>query len=201
MLRKHRTATGPCLANAAPALTAAAQPDYALDLSVDFTSGVVSGTLRLDYLNTTGIEQTELLFRLHPNATHIYGSASLRVLTATVSSTRVEPLLFVEDTVLLVPLLEALAPGESTTIALTFEATASVRAPDGQDQLFDYGIFTKTDRSLVLTSFYPILAPYTDEGWAIDPPFPFGDALTAETASYDVRLTVAADSPGRQPYR
>jgi len=164
-----------------------------MDLSVEYEDGTVIGTVLVDYINATDFSQSELVFRLHPNATHIYGSASLRVLTATAGGAPADPLLFVEDTVLVVPLAEPLAPGGATSIGITFQATASSRSSRPQGDLFDYGIFTKTDRSLVLTSFYPILVPYTDEGWTVDAPLPFGDALTAEAASYDVRLTVASD--------
>ena len=171
----------------------AAQPHYAMDLVVDFEAGVVSGTLSVHYWNMTGIPQTELFFRLHPNATHIYGSASLNILSVTADGLPVEPQLFVEDTVLLVPLAQALAPGSETTVTLTFEAMASLHTSESADQPSDYGILTKSQHALVLTAFYPILAPYTDEGWAIDPPFPIGDALMAEAASYDVKLQLPGE--------
>ncbi|MBU0596117.1 M1 family metallopeptidase [Candidatus Bipolaricaulota bacterium] len=165
------------------------EPHYSMDLSVDFAAGTVLGSLRLDYRNATDLPQTELFFRLYPNAIHIYGDASLRLLAVEVGGSSVEPRLFVEDTVLMVPLFIPLQPGETTSIELTFKASASSHVPDPQDELLNYGILTKSEGALVLTSFYPILAAYTEEGWAIDPPFPFGDALSAETASYDVRLT------------
>jgi len=171
----------------------AARPHYAMDLAIDFEAGVVSGTLHLDYRNATGIPQTELFFRLHPNATPIYGSASLTVLSATVDGVAVEPRLYVDDTVLLIPLAQALAPQSETAITLTFQATASLDGMDPTNQRTDYGILTKSPTTLVLTAFYPILAPYTDEGWAIDPPLPIGDALMAEAASYDVRLELPAE--------
>ena len=41
-----------------------------------------------------------------------------------------------------------------------------------------------------MTAFHPILAPYTDEGWVLDPVVAHGDALFAETADYVVRVTV-----------
>jgi hypothetical protein len=193
MANRHRMVIALVLLASIASLSGFGQPHYAMDVAVNFVSGSVAGTLLLNYVNTTGIEQSEVFFRLYPNATYIYGGASLRVLTATVDGVSVEPQLYVDDTALMVPLADVLAPGEATTIGLTFETKPSSRAPRTQDQLFDYGILTKSEQTLVLSSFYPLLAPYTDEGWTIDPPFPFGDALSAETASYDVRLTVPPD--------
>ena len=182
-----------CVTILAFSVSAAAIHRYALDLDIDFEEGRVHGTSQVEYENTTGMTQTEVFFHLYPNADHMYGDASLRILAASVDGVAVDVGLFVEDTVLLVPLPEPIAAGETATIVLTFDATASSHDPDASGQGAAYGIFTRSDDALVLTSFYPILALYTHEGWAIDPPLPIGDALTSETSSYDVRIEVDAD--------
>ena len=185
-----------CVTILAFSVSAAAIHSYVMDLDIDFEKGRVRGTSQVEYENTTGMTQTEVFFHLYPNADYIYGDAEIRVLAATVDGVAVDVGLFVEDTVLLVPLPEPVATGEAATIVLTFDATASSYDPDASGQGVAYGIFTRSDDALVLTSFYPLLALYTREGWAIDPPFPIGDALTSETSSYDVQIEIDA---GLQP--
>lgn len=166
-------------------------PHYAMEVTVDFASASFTGDLRVEYVNTTGIELGELFFRLYPNGTGIYGDASLRVTETSVEGRAVVAETFVEDTVLYVPLPEPLRPDARVAVTIAFEGTAEnwVRAERSPSA---YGLLTRSENALTLTAFYPILALYTEEGWSLDPVFEFGDALMSEASSYEVRLTIPA---------
>ena len=103
---------------------AAASRRYAIDVAVDYDAASFAGTLRLDYLNTTGIELSELFFRLYPNAAGIYGGAEIRIIEVLVDGRNVDTGMYVEDTVLYVPLREPLLPGSRVDVMIAFEGHA-----------------------------------------------------------------------------
>jgi len=114
------------------------------------------------------------------------------VFDARVGAEPVETSLFVDDTVLMLPLSQPLEPGQTVSVALSFRGRASQRLAVPPPVTHEYGILTKTPSVLTLTSFYPLLAPYLEEGWALDPILGIGDALFAEASSYDVSVRVDA---------
>jgi len=165
-------------------------PHYQMHVAVDYDAGAYDGGMRLEYTNRTGASLGELFFRLYPNATGIYGDATLRVTETLVDGQVVETTMYVDDTVLYVPLPDSLAPDASVSVALTFEGSAddwTGATPPDEDA---YGLLTRSDHAMTMTAFYPILAIYSDEGWGLDPVLPFGDALMSAAASYDVTVTV-----------
>ncbi len=167
-----------------------AAPRYRMSLDVDYAAGTYSGEVAIDYANGADIAQTEVFFRLYGNADALYGAASIVVTSADVGGQSVSPSLYADDTVVFVPLPSPLAPGDATEIVLRFEGSAARLGPTGFATDSEYGLLTRSDSMLTLTAFYPILAPYTSEGWAIDPVAPHGDAAFADAADYDVTLLV-----------
>jgi aminopeptidase N len=135
-------------------------PHYAMHVDVDYEAASFTGDLRVEYVNTTGIELGELFFRLYPNGAGIYGDASLRVTETSVEGRAVEAETFVEDTVLYVPLPEPLRPDARVAVTIAFEGTAedwfrAERSPSA------YGLLTRSENALTLTAFYPIPAGLT----------------------------------------
>ncbi|MCX6094318.1 MAG: M1 family metallopeptidase [Candidatus Bipolaricaulota bacterium] len=167
-----------------------AETHYILSLDVDYNSGTYEGTLAVTYGNPAPEPLAELFFRLYPNAATLYSGSSVEILDARVGDTPVETALYVDDTVLMVPLPKPLPPTQTTSVTLTFRGRASLRLDANPPVTHEYGILTKTPYALVLTSFYPLLAPYLDEGWALDPVGGIGDALFSEASSYDVTVRV-----------
>lgn len=166
-------------------------PHYTMEVTVDYASGSFSGEMMLEYRNATGLDQAELFFRLYPNGDATYGDASVHVREASVDGVPVETETFVNDTVLLVMLPDPLPPDARATVAMRFDGSADdwrTTAPSSQA----YGLLTRSDHAMTLTAFYPILAAYTEDGWALDPVFGFGDALMTQASTYDVRLTTSA---------
>lgn len=170
--------------------SAVAETRYVLSLDVDYDSGTYEGTLAVTCENPTPEPLSEVFFRLYPNAATLYSGASVEILNARVGDTPVETTLYVDDTALLVPLPQPLPPAQTVSVTLALRGRASLRLDANPPVTHEYGILTKTPHALVLTSFYPLLAPYLDEGWALDPVGGIGDALFSEASSYEVTLRV-----------
>ncbi len=179
------------LVAAVPHPSTGAPPRYTMHVDVDYEAASFTGELRVEVSNTTGTELGELFFRLYPNGVGIYGDASLRVTEVFVEGRAVDAETFVEDTVLYVPLPESLPPDAQVAVTIAFEGTAEDWR-HGERSPYAYGLLTRSGSALTLTAFYPILALYTEAGWAINPVFEFGDALTSEASSYEVSLTIPA---------
>lgn len=168
-------------------------PTYRLDVQVDAPAGSYSGTLAMQFENSTSASLTEVFFRLYPNSAGLYGAARLDVTAASVAGVAVETALFVDDTVLFIPLATPLEPGDEVAIELSFSGRAALASPAFATPT-EYGVLTRSRDVLTFTAFYPVLAPCRSEGWAIDPLPPFGDPLFADAATYEVSIVVAADA-------
>jgi hypothetical protein len=187
--------------------SAAAAPAYRMSLDVDYAEGTFQGDVTVLCENRTPVAFDELFFRLYGNADVLYGAASIEVTSTLVAGDPAATTLFADDTVLFVPLARPLAPGESIEVRLAFHGRAARTSEAGFATETEYGLLTKSPDVLTLTAFYPILAPYAQEGWVLDPVNPVGDPLFADAATYDVSLVVdanvstipRADTTSREP--
>ncbi len=171
------------------ALAGAAAPHYEMSIALDAAAGTYEGTAAIAYTNETPLALDEIFLRLVPNGRDLFGAATLDVTAASAAGGAVDVMLYAEDTVLMVPLAAPLAVGETIELALAFRGRAA-DARGGFSSTSEYGLMTRSRDTLTLIGFYPLLAPYTAEGWALDPPAPLGDPLFAEAATYDVTLIV-----------
>ncbi|MBA3450968.1 MAG: hypothetical protein H0T18_07135, partial [Chloroflexia bacterium] len=199
MVRERDTATIPGardpLADVVPGALAPAQraadalSAYRMDVAFDPAFGTIGGEMMLTWRNPASRPLDEVWFRLFPNAFY-YGEGNLDVVDLTVDGEPVIPEFALADTALRVPLLDAVAPGESAEIALTFTTTVPA------DATGSYGIFSRdtSNGSWVLADWYPILAVYEEgAGWALPEVTSFGDPTYAPSAFYDVQVTSPAD--------
>jgi peptidase M1-like protein len=173
-----------------------AQPalSYDINLIVDYDTGAFEGTAVIDYTNSTGVALPELFFRLFANDDSLYGTAFVQILDITIQTTSRTFSLYLDDTVVLLPLDIPLQPNELIEVVIAFSGNASnwpANQFNGSDET-GYGLLTKSASALTLTTFYPMLAVYSDEGWTLDPSSGFGDTLTGDTADYSVQLTIRA---------
>ncbi len=167
---------------------------YEIDTSLDYDHGTFHGQVTVEVRNESNSPASELFFRLFANDASTYGSAFIHVDEVSVQSASLPLSLYVNNTVLMVPLSEPLQPEESIAVTLTFDGQTSTwpeDSPGGSDET-GYGLLTKSGSAMTLTAFYPILAMHTDGAWALNPGTGFGDLLSAEAADYDVRLTLKA---------
>lgn len=158
-------------------------PRYTIQASIDPRTGQVTGQMSVQYTHRGAQALTDLVLRLLPNAQAIYGGGSLSVEKVAQDGQSLQTTLAQGRTVLRVPLPQPLRPGQTITLSLTFRA----QAPAGSGQ--GYGIFSRSQESLSLAGWYPVLAVYQDD-WQTPPAPTVGDAMWAETSLYDVRLTV-----------
>lgn len=160
-----------------------AAPRYTLTASVNPEAGTLNGQMTLEFTNTTSESLSEIVLRLYPNAPHIYGGGSLSVSRVTRGETPLETELSESQTVLHIFLNSQLAPGQTITIDLLFDAQIPLYNSQG------YGIYSRARDVTALAGWYPVLAPYRD-GWMAPPVPEVGDAMLAETSFYEVNLTV-----------
>ena len=166
-------------------------PRYDMDLVVDYDSGAFSGTLMLQFANPTEQSLSDIFLRVYANDPTLYGDAFVNVSDVFVQSASCSITWYVGDTVVEIPLETPLAPGERAELQLSFQGQASMWASSGTSPAHTgYGILTKSPLSLTLTAFYPLLAVYAEEGWALDPSTGFGDTLMSDAADYVVRISV-----------
>ncbi|TFH11587.1 MAG: M1 family peptidase [Candidatus Atribacteria bacterium] len=165
--------------------------EYDINLTVDYEAGSFEGHSTIVLLNETQTALPELFFRLFANDSTLYGSASLHVSEVSVQTNSMPFVFFSDDTILMVPLEIPLQPEESLQIEFSFSGKASTwPESDGVGSSgTGYGLLTKSSSALTMTTFYPMLAIYSDEGWALDPSTGFGDTLMGDSADYTVAIT------------
>jgi len=182
------------LSSFAPSVLSQNTLNYDIDLVIDYDSGAFEGRATIQYTNSTGMALSELFFRLYANDSTLYGTAFVQVREISIQTASVPFSLHLDDTVILVPLDAPLEPEEPIEVELAFWGTTSQwplndRYGSGQT---GYGLLTKSASALTLTTFYPMLAVYSDGGWALDPSTGFGDTLMGDTADYSVQVTTRA---------
>ncbi len=169
-------------------------PNYEMHVFVDYDSGTFEGRAMIQYTNSTGIALSELFFRLYANDSTLYGTAFVQVSEVFIQTASTTFSLFLDETVLMIPLSESLQPEETIEVEFRFSGRTSQWPQHDRygSSETGYGLLTKTSSALTLTAFYPMLAVYSDEGWALDPSTGFGDTLMGDTADYSVQVTTRA---------
>jgi len=93
-----------------------------------------------------------------------------------------------EDSVLRIPLAEALEPGQRVVISMDFQVT--VPTIEGGN----YAVLAYLEDILALAHFYPMIPAYDNEiGWYDTVPPNYGDVVYSDTAYYLVQVSLPAD--------
>lgn len=172
------------------ALAGAPRYNLSLDIAQDLKS--FQGSANVDFTNNENVALEALYFRLFPNEDGSYGDGALRVQAVRLAGKPVETRLSLGDTVLEVPLPQALQPGEG--VALEFEFQGQIPQDFGGSATPDgYGIYNLSDGVLALSGWYPILAVYDDDGWNLDPPSKIGDSVYSDVGFYEVEISYPGD--------
>jgi hypothetical protein len=185
-LSPYRQAMLPDFATDVDTVAAGGASHYYIDLTSDpenFNGNddlLFNGVERIRYTNTEAESLSEIYFRLYPN---FYGGR-LEIETVVVDGQLVAPLLEAANSALRVPLSEALSPGSRVDISLFYTITVPANSQQG------YNIFSYSNQTAALATFYPVIAVYDDDGWNVDVPVPYGDATYLDVSLYQVRLTV-----------
>jgi hypothetical protein len=164
-------------------------------LKADFTPATnaalarINGTLDLQYVNATEVEQPTVYLRLYPNSA-IYRSGGMTITSIVVGGQSMPATLSVQRTVLAAPLPSPLAPGGLADLQLSF-TTEIPTDPNGTYGMFEYNSATQV---YALANWFPILAGYDPaSGWLIDPPAVIGDPVFANTALFDALLSTPTE--------
>ncbi|MCC6499841.1 MAG: M1 family metallopeptidase [Anaerolineales bacterium] len=152
---------------------------YHLQLNIADDLFNVTGMEEVKYTNNEDVPLTEIHFRLFPN---ILGGG-MKVSNLRVDDAPVKPRYGLRNSLMIVPLAEALSPGESVIIHMDF----SVVVPQSVD--LNYGVLAYADDVLALAHAYPMVAVYNDEGWNAEIPPQSGDVAFADMSFYLVRVT------------
>lgn len=164
---------------------------YDLDLALAPAGENYHGSGRITFTNNTGSQLSDLVFRTYPNSDLIYGG-ELLVNSALVNGEPVSSEVFLSDrTAFRLRLREPL--GRDDMVVVELEFTGTYPANFGASSRV-YGVFNyvPADEVLTLANWYPLLAPWRDGSWDVDPVIGIGDAVVSQTALFEVSITAPA---------
>jgi len=75
------------------------------------------------------------------------------------------------------------APGQTFSLRLEFRG----EVPEFE-RAEGYGTYSRSQGAVVLSQAYPLLSPWRDDGWLVEPVFPWGDPTVAEVADYTAQV-------------
>lgn len=157
---------------------------YHIQVSISDDLTNLQGREEVRYTNTEDVPLDEIHFRLFPNFTG--GSAEITGLT--VNGEPAEPAYALEGSDMIVPMSEALQPGDQVVIAMNFDVEVPTE-PGG-----NYGTFSMLDDVLLGAHFYPMIPVYNEEGWNVELAPDQGDIVFSDTSYYLVEV----DAPEEQ---
>ena len=160
---------------------------YFIEANVELntTAAVITGSQRARYVNKSEDTLDTVVFRLYPNLPAMGGK--MRVESVKIGEQAVDFEVTERNSVLVVPLLEPLAPGESSETVINF-VTVAERGMNAS-----YGRFGYQLDLLAAPGWHPVFSVYEPEkgGWWTERASPQGDPHYATTALYEVYLTHA----------
>jgi hypothetical protein len=160
------------------ALDLAGLPSYQIDATFDPELATIRAQEILRFPNPGAAALGEIVFRLLPNATSIYGGGSLAIQGIWRGAEPVPWTVSPDQTILTVLIEPALGVGETIELALGYELVVP-RVGSG------YKILHQSSAVTSLAGWYPILAPY-EGGWQAPSVPTVGDANHFDIALYDV---------------
>ncbi|NLW07532.1 MAG: hypothetical protein GX039_06095 [Clostridia bacterium] len=155
-------------------------PVYDLRASYDPASGRLEGELLLAYQNPHLFPLKQLHFNLPANAAYGNGS-NLAVKQVIVNNRPVKA--SSRGSRMVVPLPQQLAPRETVVLAISF----CTQVAEGQTRLGRSGDVS------VLAGWYPVLAPYSEEGWSGVAAVSYGEPYYTSAAHYRVELALPGE--------
>ncbi|GIV88004.1 MAG: peptidase M1 [Chloroflexus sp.] len=181
------------------AQTIAMRPDYVTDLTyqdwdrytiqiqLDPAALQLSGNLTVRLTNRTTVDFDTIWFHLYPN--HPDFGGRLDVTSARIDDIPVPSRTLHNDTLIGLQTPHPIAPGQSTTVTMTFTA----RTPRNASRK-SFGAYNLEAGVWSIASFYPMLARYIEGiGWDTRPIVSRGDFTVSAIALYDVTVEAPVD--------
>ena len=156
---------------------------YHITFSISEAIYEITGTEEVRYTNNESVALNEVYFRLFPN---ILGG-ELQVTNLQVDGQSVNPRYELADSLMILPLSEALEPGKSVVFKMDFALTVP------QEVELNYGMLAYYQDVLALAHAYPMICVYDDEGWNAEIPAQYGDVTYTDAAFYVVNVTAPND--------
>ncbi len=171
---------------------------YMIDVTFDDKTMQLEGSQTLLYTNHENIDIENIYFHLYPNAyryesnlpipsneiTRAYpdgfSEGYIDIKEVKVNKETVFHSTQKEDVILLVELNKPIKPNRTIKITIKY----IVQIPPSRHR-FGYG-----DNSINLTTWYPILCVYDQDGWNIAPYYPIGDPFYSDISNYEVKITL-----------
>ncbi len=170
-----------------------ALPVYAIQVELKPEEPSYQGRLELTYTNLEETALEQIYLRLLPNGRSIFGPGELTIsglrLNGHPLAGNLSELYSTQNTVLEIPLAQALPPGGKAQIQLDFAGKVP-RDFGGLETPEAYGIYNLAEGVLNLAGWYPLLAVFDQDGWNLDPLSFIGDPIYADMAYYSVEITL-----------
>lgn len=150
------------------------------------------GEARITYTNNSSEPQSDLVFRLYPNAPRVY-DGNLEVTSARVDDELVNPEVFLSDrTGLRLKLNQILNPGDTVMVQLEFQGQLNDSLESSNRA---YGIYNYSQdvEAATYANWYPILAEWEHGEWQAQPVLGVGDAVVSEAALYIVKVSASQE--------
>ncbi|MFC0522974.1 M1 family metallopeptidase [Pontibacillus salicampi] len=152
-------------------------PNYTLDVHYDKDQHVMKGSMKVEVTNNLSTTLDHIYFNVWPNAeTFQENGGGITVENVQVNGNASE--YRVEKTKLDIQQVQW-KPHEKKTITMEFK----VQIPKQKDRFGWYG------DTVSLGNWFPILAVYDEEGWNLDPYYPYGEAFYSLSGNFDVTVT------------
>ena len=158
-------------------------PRYDIEIRISDDIDDISGLMEVEYTNRQGEALQEVYFRLFPNMSGDY----LRVDNVQVNGEAAFSEAPYLNTALRVRLDDALQPGESVIISMSF----SQQVPSEMGG--NYGLYIYQEDILALDSFFPIIPVRDRYGWHVQDPQPNADMIFTEAAFFKVRVSAPSE--------
>jgi hypothetical protein len=156
---------------------------YHLEFNIAEDLYHVTGSEEVRYTNAEEIALDQVRLRLFPN---ILGG-EMTISNLAVNAQPVTSRLELQNSLLIVPLSDALEPGHSIILHMDFAITV----PESVE--LNYGVLSYFDDVLTLAHSYPMIAVYDEEGWNAEIPPQSGDMTYADTSFFLVKVTAPKD--------
>lgn len=152
---------------------------YHIEMDIADNLSHVNGSEEVRYTNTENEPLNEARFRLFPN---ILGG-KMEVSNLLVNDAKATPRYDLQNSLMIVPIVAPIAPGESVVIRMDF----SVEVPRTVE--LNYGVLAYDQDVLALAHAYPMISVFDDEGWNAEIPPQEGDVTYADASFFIVKVT------------
>jgi hypothetical protein len=155
---------------------------YTVNATLDWTTHSIQAEQQVQYTNTTGSPQEDIVFQIEPNR-----QSGFFIVNSVTMDERQVDLYALDRNRLTIPLLDGL--GVDCTTMLTLDYILNIPPVLGGYADGRVGYYGFTDRQLNLGNWMPLVALYGQD-WYVPQPTFIGEQSMADMADFDVTMTL-----------